>query len=126
MRSIDDTSNFDEFPEIDPKAQIPKESDRSKDWVFYNYTFKRFEGINPLPHHISCRKQFKLMLMEPPSIDNDTDSDVDVCADCTIGLTDNRKTIKPTAAEVVAPIAAAAAAAKEALKSSSSPALNDS
>lgn len=49
VRSIDDTSNFDDFPEVKleiPSAPIPQEGDVSyKDWVFINYTFKRFEGL---------------------------------------------------------------------------------
>ena len=50
----DDTSNFDEFPDVDLK--IPSASatvtQGSKDWVFINYTFKRFEGLTqrgPIP-----------------------------------------------------------------------------
>ncbi|KAB0380586.1 hypothetical protein FD755_008370 [Muntiacus reevesi] len=39
IKSIDGTSNFDEFPESD----ILKPT--SKDWVFINYTYKRFEGL---------------------------------------------------------------------------------
>eukprot|EP00116_Pleurobrachia_bachei_P005019 sb/3465281/ len=47
VRAIDDTSNFDEFPEIDIKAPLTDETaqESSKDWVFMNYTFKRFEGL---------------------------------------------------------------------------------
>jgi len=51
VKSIDDTSNFDEFPEVDLKWPTthqppPVEMDASKnDWVFINYTFKRFEGL---------------------------------------------------------------------------------
>lgn len=70
VKSIDDTSNFDEFPEVDLKIPGVKDynpanngshykeamnnnvnsssSDAStgyKDWVFINYTFKRFEGL---------------------------------------------------------------------------------
>ncbi|XP_063400664.1 serine/threonine-protein kinase 38-like isoform X2 [Mytilus trossulus] len=56
VKSIDDTSNFDDFPEIDLKwptnqnnqQQISSESDKDskyKDWVFINYTYKRFEGL---------------------------------------------------------------------------------
>jgi len=54
VKSIDDTSNFDEFPDVDLK--IPSASatvtQGSKDWVFINYTFKRFEGLTqrgPIP-----------------------------------------------------------------------------
>ena len=53
VKSIDDTSNFDDFPDVDLK--IPAASQigpQSKDWVFINYTFKRFEGLTqrgPIP-----------------------------------------------------------------------------
>lgn len=49
VRSIDDTSNFDDFPDVKleiPSAPTPQDSDVTyKDWVFINYTFKRFEGL---------------------------------------------------------------------------------
>lgn len=52
IKSIDDTSNFDEFPDSDilqPSATVVSnhtEADlKSKDWVFINYTYKRFEGL---------------------------------------------------------------------------------
>ena len=47
MKSIDDTSNFDEFPDVDLSwSALPDKSETSdKDWVFLNYTFKRFEGL---------------------------------------------------------------------------------
>lgn len=51
IKSIDDTSNFDEFPDVDlkwPTSQKPdvtKEQTNNKDWVFINYTYKRFEGL---------------------------------------------------------------------------------
>ncbi|TRY66878.1 hypothetical protein DNTS_033042 [Danionella cerebrum] len=52
IKSIDDTSNFDEFPDSDilqPSATTVSnhtEADlKSKDWVFINYTYKRFEGL---------------------------------------------------------------------------------
>ena len=54
--SIDDTANFDEFPDVDLK--IPSAASigpQSKDWVFINYTFKRFEGLTqrgPIPKMI--------------------------------------------------------------------------
>lgn len=58
VKGIDDTSNFDEFPEIDLKLPSqPEETEmkeaKYKDWVFFNYTFKRFEGLTqrgPNPH----------------------------------------------------------------------------
>ena len=65
VRSIDDTSNFDEFPDVALKIgenncfkrcfpeiiffpAAPSNNDTGqpyKDWVFINYTFKRFEGL---------------------------------------------------------------------------------
>ena len=64
VKSIDDTSNFDEFPDVDLKIptvglnqnNINNNSSCAagssgsnpanyKDWVFINYTFKRFEGL---------------------------------------------------------------------------------
>jgi len=51
VKSIDDTSNFDDFPEVQLKF-IPtchpreeKGESQQKDWMFMNYTFKRFEGL---------------------------------------------------------------------------------
>lgn len=55
IKSIDDTSNFDEFPDVDlkiPAASQSPSAPPTKDWVFINYTFKRFEGLTqrgPLP-----------------------------------------------------------------------------
>uniref|UniRef100_A0A8C4RRC5 non-specific serine/threonine protein kinase n=1 Tax=Erpetoichthys calabaricus TaxID=27687 RepID=A0A8C4RRC5_ERPCA len=51
IKSIDDTSNFDEFPDSDilqPTAAVSNHSEadfKNKDWVFINYTYKRFEGL---------------------------------------------------------------------------------
>jgi len=48
VKSIDDTSNFDDFPDVDLKIPAAKTGDTGqpyKDWVFINYTFKRFEGL---------------------------------------------------------------------------------
>ncbi|XP_055343238.1 serine/threonine-protein kinase tricornered-like [Paramacrobiotus metropolitanus] len=48
VKSIDDTSNFDEFPDVDlPIPAAPSSTGEMgyKDWVFLNYTFKRFEGL---------------------------------------------------------------------------------
>ncbi|XP_034170202.1 serine/threonine-protein kinase 38 isoform X1 [Pangasianodon hypophthalmus] len=51
IKSIDDTSNFDEFPESDilqPAAAGSSHAEsnyKNKDWVFINYTYKRFEGL---------------------------------------------------------------------------------
>ncbi|KAB5542338.1 hypothetical protein PHYPO_G00090510 [Pangasianodon hypophthalmus] len=48
IKSIDDTSNFDDFPESDilqPVTNLNEPDFKSKDWVFLNYTYKRFEGL---------------------------------------------------------------------------------
>ncbi|XP_017490378.1 PREDICTED: serine/threonine-protein kinase tricorner-like, partial [Rhagoletis zephyria] len=49
VKSIDDTSNFDDFPDVElkiPSASAKEAAEAStKDWVFINYTFKRFEGL---------------------------------------------------------------------------------
>lgn len=69
VRSIDDTSNFDDFPDVKleirkcscvvemqhfvngfgvclASAPLPQDGEVTyKDWVFINYTFKRFEGL---------------------------------------------------------------------------------
>ena len=67
MKSIDDTDNFDEFPDVELKfSKLAKSlmklqfhvstifaepssntgsSTPYKDWMFMNYTFKRFEGL---------------------------------------------------------------------------------
>uniref|UniRef100_A0A8C1L5R8 non-specific serine/threonine protein kinase n=1 Tax=Cyprinus carpio TaxID=7962 RepID=A0A8C1L5R8_CYPCA len=48
IKSIDDTSNFDDFPESDilqPVTNVTEPDFKSKDWVFLNYTYKRFEGL---------------------------------------------------------------------------------
>uniref|UniRef100_A0A3Q1ILK2 non-specific serine/threonine protein kinase n=1 Tax=Anabas testudineus TaxID=64144 RepID=A0A3Q1ILK2_ANATE len=48
IKSIDDTSNFDDFPESDilqPGLSYEILYFKSKDWVFLNYTYKRFEGL---------------------------------------------------------------------------------
>ena len=68
VKSIDDTSNFDEFPDVELKFRkcferieiVPtytylyfsdphnfgaEKTDNAEDWMFMNYTFKRFEGL---------------------------------------------------------------------------------
>lgn len=51
IKSIDDTSNFDEFPESDilqpagAGSSHAESNYKNKDWVFINYTYKRFEGL---------------------------------------------------------------------------------
>ncbi|XP_021953821.1 serine/threonine-protein kinase tricorner isoform X2 [Folsomia candida] len=57
VKSIDDTSNFDDFPDVDLKIPAPSKDSKDgeptyNDWVFINYTFKRFEGLTqrgPIP-----------------------------------------------------------------------------
>jgi len=49
VKSFDDTSNFDEFPDVDLKIPITANEATGqpyKDWAFLNYTFKRFEGLS--------------------------------------------------------------------------------
>ena len=45
VRGLTDTSNFDEFPPIDRNTEPEDETPSDKDWVFINYTYKRFEGL---------------------------------------------------------------------------------
>jgi len=51
VRSIDDTSNFDDFPDVPVQIAAPSSDSGQayKDWVFINYTFKRFEGLSQPP-----------------------------------------------------------------------------
>ncbi|XP_072123489.1 serine/threonine-protein kinase 38-like isoform X4 [Mobula birostris] len=62
IRSIDDTSNFDDFPDSGILQPVPNESDsdyKSKDWVFINYTYKRFEGLTArgtIPSYMKSEK----------------------------------------------------------------------
>lgn len=54
IKSIDDTSNFDDFPDVDLKwPNLPQGGEQLRydnDWVFMNYTFKRFEGLTQRGH----------------------------------------------------------------------------
>lgn len=51
VRSIDDTSNFDEFPDVDLKLPPPSKDSEVQvhDWLFINYTYKRFDGLTAKP-----------------------------------------------------------------------------
>ena len=64
VKHMADTSNFDDFEESEQRkgnaicyvvkpslgyVDISEESD-SKDWVFQNFTFKRFEGLTQRGH----------------------------------------------------------------------------
>ncbi|CAJ0920051.1 unnamed protein product [Ranitomeya imitator] len=63
IKSIDDTSNFDEFPESDILQPVPNTTEpdyKSKDWVFLNYTYKRFEGLTQRGSIPSYMKSGKL------------------------------------------------------------------
>jgi len=65
VKSIDDTDNFDEFPDVELKFKSPSCSEKSapyKDWVFMNYTFKRFEGLTQRGK-ISARQALKPTLI---------------------------------------------------------------
>lgn len=61
VKSIDDTSNFDDFSEADPSWSGPRDPDKDKDWVWYNYTYKRFDGLNTAApqRHASVRKSVR-------------------------------------------------------------------
>eukprot|EP00127_Corallochytrium_limacisporum_P002959 Clim_evm6s144 gene=Clim_evmTU6s144 len=51
VKSIDDTSNFDDYEEEGPEDDhYGREHDEVKDLAFYNYTFKRFEGLTVRGH----------------------------------------------------------------------------
>lgn len=65
IKSIDDTSNFDEFPESDilkptvTTSSHPETDYKNKDWVFINYTYKRFEGLTArgaIPSYMKAAK----------------------------------------------------------------------
>lgn len=65
IKSIDDTSNFDEFPESDilkptvAASNHPETDYKNKDWVFVNYTYKRFEGLTArgaIPSYMKAAK----------------------------------------------------------------------
>ena len=45
VRGLTDTSNFDEFPPIESTNETVDQTPSDKDWVFINYTYKRFEGL---------------------------------------------------------------------------------
>lgn len=65
IKSIDDTSNFDEFPESDilkptvAASNHPETDYKNKDWVFVNYTYKRYEGLTArgaIPSYMKAAK----------------------------------------------------------------------
>uniref|UniRef100_A0A5F8HCG9 non-specific serine/threonine protein kinase n=1 Tax=Monodelphis domestica TaxID=13616 RepID=A0A5F8HCG9_MONDO len=73
IKSIDDTSNFDEFPESDILQPVPNTTEpdyKSKDWVFLNYTYKRFEGLTQggsIPSYMKAGKlSMKLIYAHTP------------------------------------------------------------
>ncbi|CAF2526752.1 unnamed protein product [Rotaria sp. Silwood2] len=51
VKSIDDTSNFDDFPDVDLKLPSPAKDTEVQvhDWLFINYTYKRFDGLTAKP-----------------------------------------------------------------------------
>eukprot|EP00035_Acanthoeca_spectabilis_P034884 m.31367 g.31367 ORF g.31367 m.31367 type:complete len:520 (-) comp6924_c0_seq1:1863-3422(-) len=61
VKSMDDTSNFDQFEEANPSWSGPRDPDKDKDWVWYNYTYKRFDGLNTAApqRHSSMRKSIR-------------------------------------------------------------------
>eukprot|EP01137_Pigoraptor_chileana_P013124 Opistho-2@66285 len=61
VRSIDDTSNFDEFTEQEEEpgvasAEYENTTAPMKDLAFLNYTFKRFEGLTQRGHKLNSRR----------------------------------------------------------------------
>ena len=59
IKSIDDTSNFDEFPDVDLKIPVTSNAVTGqpyKDWAFLNYTYKRFEGMSERVNRKSSKK----------------------------------------------------------------------
>lgn len=70
LKSMDDTSNFDEFPDVDLMWPIQQQQQSmnsqmhkaaaKNDWVFANFTFHRFMGLTQrrshLPNHASGSK----------------------------------------------------------------------
>lgn len=88
IKSIDDTSNFDEFPDSDiltptgeththglfgmlqflwltsssSSSAAPEADLKNKDWVFVNYTYKRFEGLTArgaIPSYMKSSKRWR-------------------------------------------------------------------
>lgn len=66
IKSIDDTSHFDEFPDSDilqPATSVSNQTEvdlKNKDWVFVNYTYKRFEGLTArgaIPSYMKSAKR---------------------------------------------------------------------
>ena len=59
VKSFDDTSNFDDFPEVDlpiPVTSNTVTGQPYKDWAFLNYTYKRFEGMSERVNRRSSKK----------------------------------------------------------------------
>ncbi|KAF3816248.1 hypothetical protein GH733_014421 [Mirounga leonina] len=73
IKSIDDTSNFDDFPESDILQPVPNTTEpdyKSKDWVFLNYTYKRFEGLTqPVLPLINLLSKNKNLPQDGPPIE---------------------------------------------------------
>jgi len=45
VRGLTDTSNFETSPIEDNFAHVEGTEPDDRDWVFINYTYKRFEGL---------------------------------------------------------------------------------
>jgi len=59
VKSFDDTSNFDDFPDVDlpiPVTSNTVTGQPYKDWAFLNYTYKRFEGMSETMNRKSSKK----------------------------------------------------------------------
>ena len=65
VKSFDDTSNFDDFPEVDlpiPVTSNTVTGQPYKDWAFLNYTYKRFEGMSEtMNRKLSKKSLFDMM-----------------------------------------------------------------
>ena len=65
VKSFDDTSNFDDFPDVDlpiPVTSNTVTGQPYKDWAFLNYTYKRFEGMSEtMNRKLSKKSLFDVM-----------------------------------------------------------------
>ena len=70
VKSIDGTSNFDEFPESDilkptvATSNHPETDYKSKDWVFINYTYRLFEGLTTRGGDTFLHESSKIVFLE--------------------------------------------------------------
>ena len=70
IKSIDDTSNFHEFPESDilkptvATSNHPETDYENKDWVFINYTYKHFKGLTARGSDPFLHESSKIVFLE--------------------------------------------------------------